>query len=304
MICIGPDIVCCHERSEPIPGVEFTGFAMEFASAEWHFLIPIYRRINTRAPFAIGLDDLVFHESHLRLDVYIWESMTVTTPAGKFVPLCCLVYGIYSNFDVGLGIAEFLQDICRTLRINSTQRPNHICRPEITSTLMRSLGFAVTDIMPYGRRVIVTLSWKFSPEGNGTGNEIYEHVVSLEFRPTPERTLRAAKWNFGGGLMFTGLLCELAQKHCESNPMQILSAEGIAAVLDAFEWTPLARMTQSQAKQARIEFIRNNDELVGDLQKLALALKAEGLYSPNTTPSQIVKSLPKLIVEMKSRKSL
>ncbi len=299
MFCIGPDLVSCNENRGPIDGIKFTGKAMEFATAEDHVLVPIYRRINDFAPERFEIDDLVFHEEHLILDIKFWDFMAVRTPVGDFLPFGSLVCALYAATGATRDITDFFTDLYTTLGINhSHEGPNRIQRPGLTSPSLLSMGFEVTDMMSYGKRVFVTLAWKRPADaGNSVPSPIdfYEHAANLAYRPTPDRKLRAAKWEAADGRKLADLLYEKARAHCAANPMNVLSAEGMRAVLDAFEWTPVAQMTRPQAHAARIDFIRKNQLLADEPKKLAVALKQAGLYSKGTAESSIVKNLPKLI---------
>jgi hypothetical protein len=57
-------------------------------------------------------------------------------------------------------------------------------------------------------------------------------------------------------------------------------------------------MTSRQAREARLQFIRQHPDLVGDGRKLAEAMQKAGLYSECTTPWQITKFLPSLLAEL------
>jgi hypothetical protein len=82
--------------------------------------------------------------------------------------------------------------------------------------------------------------------------------------------------------------------------LNLLSEEGKKIVLNAFKWTPLARMGNKEARQARVEFAKKHPKLLETPRQLALAMRQAGLYSETTSTGNILDHLGPIIAAAKS----
>jgi hypothetical protein len=122
---------------------------------------------------------------------------------------------------------------------------------------------------------------------------------AMEFRPRPDRTLNNGKWLTPVPGHLIALLRDIMQKACPGTPLNLLSEEGQRIVLDAFKWTPLAMMSNKQAKQARVEFAKKHPELLESPRELALAMRKAQLYSESTSMGNILDHLGSIIAAAK-----
>lgn len=66
-------------------------------------------------------------------------------------------------------------------------------------------------------------------------------------------------------------------------------------LLDCFKWTRLARMTNKEARAARVEFARSHPDLLDTPRELALALRQAQLYAEATSVRDVLKHLDAII---------
>ena len=122
-------------------------------------------------------------------------------------------------------------------------------------------------------------------------------VSWMDFRPTPDGTLGKGVWTKPWDTTVENELHQLFHSRFKYEPIAILTHEGKNRLLTEFQWTPLARMTNKEARIARTTFIREHPELKVDHRRLAEALRNAGLYAESTTIFQVMKFLPSLISE-------
>ena len=77
----------------------------------------------------------------------------------------------------------------------------------------------------------------------------------------------------------------------------LLSEVGTRVALDSFKWTKVSTLTAKEAKQARIDFVREHPDLHNNHQAMAKALKTADLYSDTAEVYAIKKQVPRLIRE-------
>jgi len=86
---------------------------------------------------------------------------------------------------------------------------------------------------------------------------------------------------------------------CGSIPVDLLSEEGIKATWRDSNGQGCSTLTPTQAKKARIQFVREHPELHEDPKALAKALIAAELYSDTTEVYVVAKQVPRMIREAK-----
>ena len=150
----------------------------------------------------------------------------------------------------------------------------------------------------FGVSLNVDIAWSFRDD---TSN--WKNVSSgyIEFRP------RCGKLNDGKWVGQRWQEC--IESHffkrfsavAPAKPIQCLRGpEDIENLLKHFEWSKITRHSEAELRQMRIDTIRKNSELWSHPKQLVELLKREGLYSLNTSTSQIVKFLPGLMESIRS----
>lgn len=295
MICIGPQIVACRDESDSSAGVAFTGWALEFATSTLHINIPIYRNVHSSNIEQVDLDDLVFHERFQNLDMMIPPHLIAHTAKGRFLPMGSYACALYSQFNQARHITQLLEDIRNVISISRRFCLPDFTRPDLVSWELQKMGFELVSTFSYGRIIMAGLAWTFPQDRSNSDPSRRVDVYQLEFRPSPSGELKNKSWITKEKSRFIDLLWELARSICNGDFTHALSDAGKDAVLNSFEWTPLARMSAKEARLARIRFISDHMSLVTQPKALADALRTNGLYSENTTLHQIAKFLPALI---------
>ena len=163
---------------------------------------------------------------------------------------------------------------------------------------LADLGFVVSAVDCFGVSLNVDIAWSFRDD---TSN--WKNVSSgyIEFRP------RCGKLNDGKWVGQRWQEC--IESHffkrfsavAPAKPIQCLRGpEDIENLLKHFEWSKITRHSEAELRQMRIDTIRKNSELWSHPKQLVELLKREGLYSLNTSTSQIVKFLPGLMESIRS----
>jgi hypothetical protein len=238
---------------------------------------------------------LVFHERFQEFDLRLSTGDMVDTPKGTFLPLGSFVCALYSHFPKSRSVFEFLSDIRANLPLRENFSRREFTRPEFVCPALSGAGFEIVSVSSYGRRVWASLAWTYPQKRFTSDPTDILSVGSLVFRPMPNGDLKGESWPTEHNRRFEELLWHSARTLCNGESIRALSDDGKRFVLSTFEWTPLARMTTSEARSARLAFIAEHPELHHAPKDLANALKAGGLYSPDTTVSQIVKFIKNVL---------
>lgn len=294
MITFGPYLARVSEKRLLLPKVEDTGYVLEYARPEQGVRIPIYRRTETSLG---GFHDYLLHSRDTPFSFQYQPYYAVQSERGLFVSLENLIVALYKEGQVARPLTDFLSEFCDALplpedRLFSNRRP----RAAFTGELTR-MGYCVVDVWSYGRRLSAGVGWSRLAEGKDNGSAGYIWVGYVIFHPRPDGTLSEGRWVEPRYAPLGGLLRGALDKACPGPPVRLLSEGGKRMLLEPFEWTRLARMTNKEARAARVAFARSHPELLGNPKELALALQQEQLYSQMTPVPKILKHLDSIIAE-------
>lgn len=292
---LGPFLTRVSEPGEVIDGFQATGWQIECASPEEVMNMPIVRHFRSWRPTEPELSDYMVREADLPCDTPRWshqQSLWCNECLVEIGPVLAALYAQTPDLRPATDVLAELRD-CLPLFGHSWR--------EFGSWLLdregHAAGFRILDVHPYGRRLLVEIGWLFPQDRQAEAPQAWLWVCGIEFRPKPDGTLNAGKWQLPGESHEGSLLYPSLRTMAPSDPVTILPEATQRRLLGAFEWTPLVRMTGAEARRARVEFVRSHAELIETPKDLATALKGAGLYSPDTTLHQIVKFLPSLVQE-------
>jgi len=199
---------------------------------------------------------------------------------------------IFREFEVHRTVADVLVDLANIVPLDSGFRCVAGC---LVETLHKE-GFELSLQSSYGRSVSGIVCWTL-PSERAKSEPGGILACWIEFRPQPDGTLGRGVWKEPWQESVSSTLCRELRRRARGSPIEILTDSGKEKLLALFEWTPLARMTATQARQARLEFIRAHPELRSNTRALAEALRNANLYAESTTVHQVLKFLPSLISE-------
>jgi len=295
-IVFGPFFVSTSESGSVSPNVAKVGAAMEFATVGGSFRIPLFRKICSYAPNQFLLSELLIHADDIPCDVQYLPFYAAVTNIGKFIPLEATLADLFRAFRVRRTMMSVLEDLTNTLCLGLNFNTISGCLVEP----LEKEGFEFSIQHPYGRSVSGIICW--IPPANRKSQKHDGILCSwIEFRPRPDGSLGGGTWKEPWNESVSNQLYHELRKRVRGKPCQTLTQFGAEKLLSTFEWTPLARMTVKQARQARVEFIRNHSDLKADFRALALALRDAKLYAESTTVHQVMKFLPSLITESESQ---
>ncbi len=272
--------------------VEPLGVRMEFATESGAWSGDLYRKAGRWWPTLSDLHEILVDGDSLPCEVSYLSCFSVQTGRRTFVPLESLIVALYENLSIVREPSQLFTELGVTLDFWRNPLPRRLTLiPDLASR-----GFGAIGVRSSGRRLCLEIEWDSSVDPNRRG--LAFDVAAVEFRPRPDGTLGPGKWYelrecFAGTLFFKQL-----RKIVNCQPIELFTEAGKAHLLSLFEWPPLARLTNTQARHARLEFIRAHSDLVSDRRKLAEAMRKAGLYSANTTPSQIAKFIPSLLANL------
>jgi len=303
----GPFITRIREMvPETFEGFSFTGFCFQVAEGENLIEIPIYYEENRYNPgqrnfesFFINNDDIPFavycHDYHIK---YIRHHFTLV----RFAPV---LVGLCRHFEVApIESLRLIRDAATCLQVNSTvgYREPLIPNEGLINPRAEQLGFVLKK--PYSMERFLLIELNFRVRKLDELKELEIHGYQWRVRPTPEgrlSQLSIVKPDLEKSFHLSDLFI-LALSEAGITSRNLLTPAGEAVLIETYEWTKLARMTNAEAKKERLAIIAENSELWGDLGALADLLKSHDLYSPNTSRSQIIKFLPKQIAEAKKNR--
>ena len=290
-IVFGPYVVRQSEPQTIGQHVEDTGCSLEFATAEELPRLRIFRHMEYQEPY---FTCYVIREASLPFEITTWGFQVKHFAGGPYITLSAYLAGIYKRFDRLRPIQDFLFDFRELLPVEGlwglASEAEYPLKPWATSA-----GYRVAHVMPHGRRLTVEIVWLFPQDRNAEASNSYLDAAVIEFRPKHDHTLGLGKWGGHRECFVENLLFENLQNIARNNPSSFFEKAATSRMLKEFDWTPLALMTNSQARQARVEFVKKHRHLIEDPKAMAVALTRAGLYGPKTTPHQICKFLPSLI---------
>ena len=214
----------------------------------------------------------------------------------QFVALDCVLAALYLWHHPATPLFTLLEECRRYLPLNSSRFSKR--RLEGSNLLradVRAAGFTVLHFFKYGRTLSIRLGWMF-PQGRSNpipGPCLY--AASIDCRPTPSRTLGKGVWLPPLPYTLWFAMAKQLKKFYRKDPLELLSPEGVAAALGCITWTKVFLMTPKEIRQCRVEFVRENQELLDKPTEMAKAMIAAGLYTDTTQFGAIKKQMPKLI---------
>jgi len=297
MISFGPFLTRCSGKSVALPNLENTGCVLEFSSATQGARIPIYRRHEGNG---CGFWDYLVREQDVPFPMMRRPYNSVQTGTGLFVGLESLIVALYQDRQVARPLVEFLGEFRDSLALEKTalfpnSRPRTGFKPRLTE-----LGFYLVDLFSYGRRLTASVGWYCRQDRTNIENAPFFSAGALEFHPRHDGTLDPGKWLEPVPGHLISLLRDILRKECPGEPLNLLSEEGRRIVLEAFKWTPLARMSNKEARKARVEFAKRHPELLEKPKELALAMREAQLYSETTSLRSILGHLDSIVLAARS----
>src|SRR5688572_13757954 len=287
---LGPFFIPNKQSGLVTPGVEHTGYDLEFSNPKTGARITIYRRLEEWRPGTFRLTQYLIRREELPFSISYSPFYAVKSPVGLFLPLHSVVIKLFDDGDGFKPLAKFLAEFHSLMPLHtdvfrSTNFEKNLLSPEFAN-----MGYEVLDIMTYGRTVTIELFWVFPQERAKNKNADKAALSSsmIEFRPKPDRTLGPGKWKPPLPGTVNALLYKFLRGRCGDDPVHLLSPFGCETALSMFEWTPLTLMTPRQARQARIDFARKHPDLLDKPRDLATALRKAQLYSRHTEINTIV----------------
>ena len=295
-ITIGPLFVPASPPPAPDPEVVPLGVSIEMAGADGSYQAPLYRKASRWNPHLCKLTDILVNEADLPCEFSYRPIFAAQTQNGMFIPLESLLVGLYESFQMPRSIFAVFTDLRDMVEFSEGMLPP---RRPLTPAAAK-LGFEVNHVESYSQRLLVDIDWFPPQDRGGPERRLIVDTAAVDFRPLPNGTLGRGKWYQPKEGFARVLFCAELRKVVPGDPIDLFTDEGKAELLGLFQWTPLSRMTSKQAREARLQFIRQHSDLVGDGRKLAEAMQKAGLYSECTTPWQIAKFLPALLAELEA----
>ncbi|HTB63602.1 MAG TPA: hypothetical protein VK737_08435 [Opitutales bacterium] len=286
-----------QNQNTQIQTLEPLGVQLEMATIDDSFRIPLFHNACSYDSNRRTLTELLIPGENLPAEFYYFPFFSVQTQTGIFVPLESFLVGLYRQYDVRRSILSVLADLHEMVEFTSTKIP----QPGLLIPEVENLGFYVTSIHSYGRRLSIDVDWMPAKSRSGVQPNLIIGSSAIDFRPMPDGTLGNGKWVQVKNCFMCVLLDKELRKIGVGAPLNLFTTSGQAKLLTQFEWTLLAKMNNKQARSARIEFLKQNLSLIEDHHDLAKAMQKAGLYSDSTTIWQIAKFLPSLIDAAKNR---
>jgi hypothetical protein len=289
----GPFFVRNHNAEHSINGIEPLGVALELATPQSALRFPVYRNTESGEYWQHDTTGIVMEGALAPFEIGYPPAFAVETELGIFIPVESMLVALYKQFQVYRPIMDVLSDLREMIDFPKSKRLER----EPLVAVAHDRGFVTSGIMSYGRRVFVDIDWIPPQDRSPNSRGMRVATAGIDFRPLPDGSLGRGKWCRPKDFFARALLFGELRGSIRRDPIELFTEAGQREILSHFEWTPLARMTNKEARAARVNFIRAHPELHDDLEILALELQYSGLYAESTTASQIRKSLPILISE-------
>jgi hypothetical protein len=286
---LGPYTTRRRDAAAINESIEDTGCALHFVTAQEHTLELF--RMTSLVYRPREFSAYVVREREIPFGIECFAFQVKDLAEGPYITLSAFLSELYTFYPDSRSIVGCLVDLSDSLSLPpqfsaANESAKFALRPPLPQE-----GFAVSSVLPYGRRIFVDFSW--TPPG--VNNGLIIAAGGVEFRPQPDKTLGHGTWYKLRTHATERLIFEHLRRLGNGLPVDVFTADGRSAVLNEFEWTPLALMTAKEAREARVQFVRSHPELLRDNKALAKAMKNEQLYSDDTSVSQIARFLPGLL---------
>lgn len=293
IVSIGPHLIKNGMSGLVAPGFEHTGYSIELAGDEFSLNVSVYRSIFHHQP-----DHIHFRDFYVSADEITFRLLPTakiqqqSTAAGELVSLEALLCSLYIRHGIQRPITSFLAEVRKDLPVNHCYYPRIKDGSKMVTLFLAELGFEVTRFASYGRTLAVQFGWVFPQDRQNREAKLNEYAGTIDFKPRPDRTLGKGKWNYPRESSLAYLFTDMLESGGKKG---LLSKIGIKAAIEHFKWTRVSLLTNQEAKQARIDFVREHPELHHNYHALAKALKAAELYSGTAEIYAIKKQVPKMI---------
>ena len=300
IVSIGPHLMKNGRTGLVAPKIEHAGYSIELSGDEFALNTHLYREIWDWQPDKIQLGDLCICVDQIPFSLNPASKAHVKDSLiGRIVTLDAVLCSLYLKHELKRPITSLLTEIRDHLPLNHSFNPRIENGAQLMNPVWANAGFEVVNFFPYGRSITVRFGWVYPQDRQDSNAKMTVYAGALVFKPKPDRTLGKGEWL----LPMEASVSYLFTQMLESKGKQgVLSADGIKAAVDNFNWTKVSLLTVGEAKQARIEFVQAHPELHNDHSELAKALKKEGLYSDTAEVYVIKKQVPKLIEAARVRR--
>ena len=294
-VSIGPHLIKNGLSGLVAPEIANTGYALELSGDEFALNACIYRQIRDWQPTKIQLEDFFVQLNQVPFRLTPASEIREKDSAiGAMVSLDAALCSLYIKHEVKRPVTSLLQELRNELPLNHCFYPRLENGSQMIKPDLGELGFEVVDFFPYGRTITVQFGWVFPQDRRDSSCKLCLYAGSIEFKPKPDRTLGKGDWRPPLEVSASYLLADWLESKAKKG---VLSETGIKAALENFKWTRVSTLTNREAKQARIDFVREHPELHSNHHVLAKALKTAELYSDTAEVYAIKKQVPRLIQE-------
>jgi hypothetical protein len=295
IVSIGPHLMKNGMNGLVAPDIEHTGYSIELSSDEFTLNACLYRRIFHWQRDKIQLGDLCVCVDQIPFSLTpISKTQQKDSPIGKIVSLDAALCSLYIKHEVKRPITSLLAEFRDHLPTNHCYYPRIENGSKMMNPVLADAGFEVIHFFPYGRTLSVLFGWVYPQDRQNLNAKINVYAGTIVYKPRPDRTLGKGQWLFPAeatvSYLFTDMLESKGQK-------EVLSEPGIKVAVENFKWTRVSLLSNQEAKQARIDFVRAHPELHNNHHALARALKEAELYSDTAQIYAIKKQVPRLILE-------
>ena len=295
IVSIGPHLMKNGMKGLVAPDIEHIGYSIELASDEFTLNACIYRRIYDWQPDKIQLADLCVCVDQIPFSLTpASKTQEKDSPIGQVVSLDAALCSLYVKHEVKRPITSLLTEFRDHLPINHCYYPRIENGSEMMKPVLADAGFEVIKFNPYGRTLSIQFGWVYPQDRQNLNAKLNVYAGTIEYKPKPDRTLGKGQWLFPIEATVSYLFADILESKGQKG---VLSEAGIKAALDNFKWTRVSLLTNQEAKQARINFVREHPKLHNDHQALAKELKKAELYSDTAEIYAIKKQVPRLIRE-------
>jgi hypothetical protein len=294
-VSIGPHLLKNGMSGLVTPDLEHTGYSLELSSDEFSLNVCIFRQIRDWQPTKIQLEDFCVQLSQIPFRLTPASEIREKDSAiGVLATLDAVLCSLYIKHEVKRPITSLLQELRKDLPLNHCSYPRLENGAGMVKSDLAELGFEVVGFFPYGRTITVQFGWVFPQDRQDTNSKLCVYAGSIEFKPRPDRTLGKGEWRPPLEVTVSYHLADWLETKGKPG---VLSEAGIEATVNSFKWTRVSLLTNQEAKQARIDFVREHPELHQNHHALAKALIKAELYSDTTQTSAVKKQVPRMIQE-------
>jgi len=292
LVSIGPHLVKNGSKGLESSDLEHTGYSIEASSDEFALTARLYRLIYTWQRDKIQFSDFCVRVDEIPFKLLPTARIKEHSSMGKFVSLELVLGSLCINHEVWRSLTSFLREFRDHLPINHCYYPRIPNGSQMVGPALAKLGFEVIKFHSYGRKLAVQFGWVFPQDRPNADAELNLHAGTIEYKPKPDRALGLGQWQFPRETSVAYLFSDMLESMDQAN---LLSDLGAGAALDSFKWTRVSTLSASEAKQARLDFVKQHPELHHNHQALAEELKSAELYSDAAEVYAIKKQVPRLI---------